>query len=53
MFDDKNEAWVLEINSGPSLGIHGKDELTDKKKIQELDLHVKKAVVEDAIRIAS
>lgn len=53
MFDEKGQGYVLEINSGPSLSIYHKDEISEKKVVSDLDLHVKQTVVEEAIQISS
>ena len=53
MFDVNKEAWVLEINAAPSLSVSAKDPVSEKKTVSELDLHVKQAVVSEAIHIAA
>jgi len=59
LIDKKNNAWLMEINSNPSLNIFlerevpGSTDGTTEKVIQELDKVVKAKVVNETIRIVS
>jgi transketolase len=59
LIDKKNNAWLMEINSNPSLNIFlerdviGSTDGTTEKVLQELDKHVKAKVVTEAIRIVT
>ena len=59
LIDKKNHAWLMEINSNPSLNIFLEREIPGsldgqtEKVLQELDKHVKSKVVTEAIRIVT
>ena len=59
MIDKKNNAWLMEINSNPSLNIFlereipGSTDGSTEKVLQELDKIVKAKVVNETIRIVS
>lgn len=59
LIDKKKNAWLMEINSNPSLNIFLEREIpgtTDgstEKVLQELDKHVKAKVVDETIRIVT
>jgi len=59
LIDIKCNAWLMEINSNPSLNIFLEREIPGalegqtEKVLQELDKHVKAKVVTEAIRIVS
>ena len=56
LIDKKNRAWLMEINSNPSLNIFLERELPDgtsEKILQELDKHVKSKVVTETINIVA
>jgi len=59
LIDKKFNAWLMEINSNPSLNIFlerdipGAIEGATEKILQELDKHVKAQVVTEAIRIVT
>ena len=59
LIDKKNHAWLMEINSNPSLNIFLEREIPGaldgqtEKVLQELDKHVKARVVTEAIRIVT
>ena len=59
LIDKKHHAWLMEINSNPSLNIFLEREIPGalegqtEKVLQELDKHVKARVVTEAIRIVS
>lgn len=59
LIDKKNNAWLMEVNSNPSLNIFLEREIPGaldgqkEKVLQELDKHVKSRVVTEAIRIVS
>jgi tubulin polyglutamylase TTLL11 len=56
LIDRKNKAWLMEINSNPSLNIFLERDIPGRpgettKELQELDKHVKAKVVTETIRI--
>lgn len=56
IYDEKLRPWLLELNSGPSLSIEfdPEDYLETKRKeplISPIDLHVKSAIVKDAVKL--
>ena len=54
LIDKKNRAWLMEINSNPSLNIFLERETADgtsEKILQEIDKHIKSKVVTEAINI--
>ena len=59
LIDKKCNAWLMEINSNPSLNIFLEREIPGalegqtEKVLQELDKHVKSKVVSEAIRIVT
>ena len=59
LIDKKNHAWLMEINSNPSLNIFLEREVPGalngqtERVLQELDKHVKAKVVTEAIRIVT
>jgi len=59
LIDKKNHAWLMEVNSNPSLNIFlerdipGSLDGQTERVLQELDKHVKAKVVTEAIRIVS
>lgn len=59
LIDKKFKAWLMEVNSNPSLNIFLEREIPGaldgqtEKVLQELDKHVKAKVVTEAIRIVT
>jgi tubulin polyglutamylase TTLL11 len=59
LIDKKNRAWLMEINSNPSLNIFlerevpGTTDGSTEKVLQEIDKHIKAKVVTEAIRLVS
>lgn len=59
LIDKKNHAWLMEINSNPSLNIFLEREVPGslggqtERVLQELDKHVKAKVVTEAMRIVT
>lgn len=56
LIDKKFNAWLMEVNSNPSLNIFLERDIPGKpgeteKVLQELDKHVKAKVVTETIRI--
>jgi len=56
LIDKKNRAWLMEINSNPSLNIfleREKEDGTSEKILQEIDKLIKSKVVTETINIVA
>jgi hypothetical protein len=53
LLDEQLKAWILEINEYPSFNIYFETEGEEDENIMsQVDLHVKKNVMNDALKIA-
>jgi hypothetical protein len=55
LIDRKNKAWLMEINSNPSLNIFLEKDvegvIKPEKQLQEIDKYIKERVMTEAIRL--